>query len=388
MNYTTRTWSEIDLDLLKQNIINIKSRVKNDTKIIAVVKANSYGHGAVMCSKTLLDNGADILAVACIDEALELRKFFKKTPILLLGTSNQLRFEDIVLNDVTASLCDTDDAIRLSEVAASHGKTAKIHIKIDSGMGRLGFLADEPDFAETVEEILKIGNLKNIEIEGIFTHFSVSDTEYKYTLVQFNRFKKLCDTLEEKGLKIKIRHCANSAATILYPEFHLDAVRPGIILYGYHPSPATFGKISLSPIMSIKSRITHIKTLSSGNYVSYGNEYKTDSDQKIATIPIGYADGFLRGNFGKANVLFNGKFLPVVGRICMDQCMFDATSVNNINVGDVVTVLGCDNGKSITADDLAKNLHTINYEILCGITNRVCRIYFQDGKQISDLAKA
>lgn len=385
MSYKARTWVEVDIDALEHNIKNIKTKLNKDTKIIAVVKADAYGHGAEVCAEILLKNGADMLAVACADEAMLLRKRFQTTPILLLGSSGYDDFDKIILNDITASLSTYEEAKALSNHAAKLNREVKIHIKIDSGMGRLGFLADDLSFEETINEIKKISLLDKIEIEGLFTHFSCADSDFEYTKLQFRRFENICNKIKECGINIKYRHCSNSASTVLYPQFHLDAVRPGIILYGYHPSDITKGKIDLKPVLSVKSRITHVKELPANSYISYGNEYKTDGVQKIATVPIGYADGFLRGNFSKANIIHNGKFLPVVGRICMDQCMINAGTVNNINVGDVVTIIGCDNGVKITADDIADNLNTISYEVLCVLSKRLPRIYIKNGETLKNL---
>lgn len=385
MSDKARTWVEVDIDALEHNIKNIREKTSKQAKIIAVVKADAYGHGAQVCAEVLLKNGADMLAVACADEAMALRQNFKTTPILLLGSSGFDDFENIILNDITASLSTFEEAYELSKYAKKLNKELKIHIKIDSGMGRLGFLADDLSVNDTVEEIKKINALDMINIEGLFTHFSCADTDYGYTKLQFDRFLSICNKISDCGINIKYRHCSNSAASVLYPQFHLDAVRPGIILYGYHPSDMTKGKIDLKPVLSVKSRITHVKMLPQNSYISYGNEYKTPCSQKIATVPIGYADGFLRGNFAKANIIHNGKFLPVVGRICMDQCMINATGVNNINVGDVVTVIGSDNGLKITADDIADNLNTISYEVLCVLSKRLPRIYIKDNTTMEKL---
>lgn len=380
MSDKARTWVEVDIDALKHNIKSIRNKTAKGAKIIAVVKADAYGHGAVKCAEVLLKNGADMLAVACADEAIILRKYFPKTEILLLGSSGYSDYEKIILNNITASLSSYEEAEQFSKYASLLHKDVKIHIKIDSGMGRLGFLSDKLSFDETISQIKKINKLDRVKIDGIFTHFSCADADYEYTKMQFERFIGICNKLNDIGIKIKYRHCSNSAAIALYPQFHLDAVRPGIILYGYHPSDLTKNEIDIKPVLSVKSRVTHVKNLPKDSYVSYANTYKTNETQKIATIPIGYADGFLRGNFSKANIIYKGKLLPVVGRICMDQCMINATGVNNIDVGDLVTVLGSDGGVKITADDLADNLQTISYEILCLLSKRLPRIYVNDEK--------
>lgn len=376
-----RTWAEIDLDALKYNFNNIRKRVKPNVKIMSVVKADAYGHGVVECAKTLLACGTDAFAVATASEALELRQAGFDTPTLILGAVTSEDFGSLIEKGITLSISDLKSAELLSEAAKKVGKNVKIHIKADTGMSRLGFRADDD---KTVTEILKISKLPNIEIEGIFSHFACADEEdAAYTEMQFKRFCDLTDALEKKGLKIPIKHIANSAAIIMYPETQLDMVRPGIILYGYYPSDEVDKKkISLKPVMSVKSRVTLVKETEAGVGVSYGKVYITDKKTKIATVPIGYADGYPRALLGKAKMEAGGGIAPVIGRICMDQCMIDVTNVHNIEIGDEVTVFG--NGK-ITADDMAKWLGSISYEVLCLVAMRVPRVYTEGGRIIKKI---
>ena len=371
-----RTWAEIDLDALKYNFDNIRSKLNPETKIMAVVKADAYGHGYGECCKTFLDCGADAFAVATLSEAKQVRRVCPDTPILILGTVQNDDMQEIIKYGIMPSISDTANCEALSKEAEKAGKTVKIHIKADTGMSRLGFNAEDN---KTVSEIVKISKLPNIEIEGIFSHFACADEKNpEYTRMQFGRFLKLADELENVGVKIPVKHMSNSAAIIMYPEMQLDMVRPGIILYGYYPSnEVDKTRLSLKPVMTVKSRITHIKEVEKGVGISYGKEYITDRKTKVATIPIGYADGYLRALKNKAKMEFDGRLFNVIGRICMDQCMIDVTNVNNIGIGDEVAVFG--NGQ-ITADSIAKWLGTISYEVLCLVSGRVPRIYKKGGK--------
>ena len=375
-----RTWAEIDLDALKYNFNNIKKSLKPNVRVMSVIKANAYGHGVIECAKTLLECGSDAFAVSSASEALELRHAGFDTPILILGVVGKEDFPSLIKNDITLNISDIKSAIALSQAAKKADKTVKIHIKADTGMSRLGFKTDG-DLDRTVSDILEISRLTNIEIEGIFSHFACADEEDSgYTGMQLKRFCGLVDALEAKGLKIPIKHIANSAAIIMYPETHFDMVRPGIILYGYYPSEfVDKDVISLKPVMSVKSRVTFVKEAEEGVGVSYGKVYITERKTKIATVPIGYADGYPRALLNRAKMEAGGGLAPVIGRICMDQCMIDVTNVNNIEIGDEVTVFG--NGK-ITADDMAKWLGSISYEVLCLVARRVPRIYTEGGRII------
>lgn len=376
-----RAWAEIDLDAAAHNMREIRRVTSPDAKIIATVKANGYGNGVYEMSKTFLGNGADMLAVAALDEGKELRELGIDAPILILGTCMEDMLEEIIELDITPNVYSYDRALCLSRLAQKHGKTVRVHVKLDTGMGRIGYVVGEENGA-VVEEILKIAELPNIEIEGIFSHFSTSDeSDESYTRLQFKRFMNVCDALNEGGLHIPLRHICNSAGIMMYPEMHLDMVRPGIILYGLYPSDEVDKTvIDLIPVMTLKARITNIKELGPSRGISYGKEYiTTESKTKIATVSIGYADGYLRGMSNGGKVMVNGCIAPITGRICMDQCMIDATNVHNISIGDEVVMFG---QSGVTIDDAARCMKTINYEVTCGISRRIPRIYIRDGKEV------
>lgn len=365
-------WAEIDLDCIKHNMIEIRKQVGNKT-IIAIVKADAYGHGAIDVSSVLLENGADKLGVAVITEALELRESGIEAPILILGYTPLDFACDLINQNIEQTVYSLDYAIGLSEIALNQGKEMNIHIAIDTGMGRLGFLPNE----EALNDIEKISKLKNINIKGIFTHFSSADeTDKEYTIKQMNKFKEFNKKLEERNIKIEEKHLSNSAGILDVEEAYFDAVRPGIIMYGYYPSNEVMKeKINLKPALTLKSNIVHVKVLPKGEYISYGREFKTERESIIATLPIGYADGYTRALYKNGKVIINGKMAPIVGRICMDQCMIDVTDIEGVSVGDEVILIGEDKGVKFNADDIAKLLNTINYEVLCLIGKRVPRVY-------------
>ena len=375
----SRAWAEVNLDAIAHNVREIKKLLKPETKIMGVVKADGYGHGFREVAKTLLKNGADALAVAVIDEAIQLRDRGINVPILILGHTPDCRAQDLVAMDITPTVFDETLARAVSDAAVAAGKRAKIHIKIDTGMSRVGFETTDVD----LEKILEISRLPNLDAEGIFTHFASADEQDKsYTNMQFERFMDVINRLEEHGLKIPIRHICNSAGIIEFPEYQLDMVRPGIILYGHYPSDCVDRtKLDLRPAMELKAVITHIAEKEKGVKVSYGGIYKTFREKtKIATVPIGYADGYLRNLSNNADMIAGGKRVPVIGRICMDQCMIDVTNVNTINVGDEVVLFGRKGDVEITVTELAELMGTINYEILCVIGKRIPRVYLKDGK--------
>lgn len=379
----SRTWAEINIDAMKYNVKNIRKITSPGAKIMAVVKADAYGHGYRRVCKSLLESGVDCFAVAMAAEAKEIRRSGFDVPVLILGATPDSEAEELVRYDIIPNVYNYEFAEYLSQIAVGQNKNVKIHLKIDTGMSRLGFVAGD-DNTELIKEIIKISNLPNIIIDGIFSHFACSDeADLSYTYMQFERFKSLTDELEAAGITIPCKHIANSAAIMMYPEMHLDMVRAGIILYGYYPSEdVDKTKLSLKPVMTLKSRVTLVKETEAGRGVSYGKTYITDKNTKIATIPIGYADGYLRSLSQKAKMEIGGKLCSVIGRICMDQCMIDVTNVNNINIGDEVTIFGAD---TITADDLACRIGTINYEIICMIGKRVPRVYISDGKAVKVL---
>ncbi|MGL5352170.1 MAG: alanine racemase [Clostridium sp.] len=365
-------WAEIDLDCIKHNIIEIRKQV-GDKKIIAIVKADAYGHGAIDVSTVLLENGADKLGVAVITEALELRESGINAPILILGYTPLCFAHDLITQNIEQTVFSLEYAIGLSEIAIKEGKEIDIHIAIDTGMGRVGFLTNE----DGINDIEKISKLKNINIKAMFTHFSSADeSDKEYTMKQMNKFKEFNKKLEERGIEIKEKHLSNSAAIIDIEEAYFDAVRPGIIMYGYYPSNEVIKeKINLKPALTLKSNIVHVKVLQKGEYISYGREFKTERESIIATLPIGYADGYTRALYKEGKVIINGQLAPIVGRICMDQCMIDVTDIDPVKVSDEVILIGEDKGIKFNADDIAKLLNTINYEVLCVIGKRIPRVY-------------
>lgn len=382
MSLNQRVAAVINLDNLAANVRNIKKQAEG-AKLMAVVKADAYGHGAFESAEVCLENGADYLAVANIDEALSLRRHNISAPILILGDTLPSRFGELIENDIIQAIYSYDRATALSKTAVKLNKTARIHIKTDTGMGRIGFIPCE----ESVEKVIGISRLPGISTEGIFTHFATADSKDKnYTRLQAERFSYMCEELEKKGLKL-IRHCANSAAILdMMPELKYDMVRAGIILYGYYPSDEVSRTIEIKPYMSLISYISHIKEIAPGDSVSYGRTYTADRKRIIATIPVGYADGFMRLNSNKGRVIINGAYANITGRVCMDQFMVDVSSIPDVKVNDRVILLGESGSLKTDADELAKNAGTISYEILCAISKRVPRIYIKNGKIIKTVS--
>ncbi|MDO4535609.1 MAG: alanine racemase [Clostridium perfringens] len=369
-------WAEVDLNAIKYNITNIREMVK-EREIIAVVKADAYGHGALDVSPVLLENGATKLAVAVITEAMELRHGNINGPIMILGYTPLEFAGDLINYDIEQTIFDIEYAKRLSEIALNLGKKAKVHISLDTGMGRIGFLINNKSF----EEVLEICSLEGIEVVGLFTHFSTSDEENKeYTKEQFKKLIEFNDKLVKSGIDIPLKHVSNSGAIIDMPETYLDGVRAGIVLYGYYPSKEVkMQNLKLKKAITIKTKVAHVKTLDENMYISYGRKFKTERKSVIATLPIGYADGYSRLLSGKAKVIINRKFAPIVGNICMDQCMVDVTDLGEVKVGDEVIILGQEDDLRFDADDMAEIMGTINYEILCMIKQRIPRVYIEDG---------
>lgn len=369
-------WAEVDLDNIKHNMIEIKKTV-GSKEIIAVVKADAYGHGAIDVAPVLLENGATRLAVAVITEALELRDANIDAPIMILGYTPLSFSEKLIKRNIEQTIYNYEYARKLSIEALKLNSKAKVHIAVDTGMGRIGFLPNE----ESIKEIIKIFSLPGLDVVGVFTHFSTADEiDKSYTAMQYEKFKGLCDAIEETGIKIPLKHASNSAAIIDLKDTYLDAVRPGIILYGYYPSNEVKKEVlNLKPALTLKTNIVNLKKLHKDMYISYGRAFKTEKESKIATLPIGYADGYTRLLTGKAKVIINGKLAPVVGKICMDQCMVDVTELDDIKLGDEVILIGQSGDIKFNADDLAELVGTINYEILCMLQNRIPRMYKNNG---------
>lgn len=365
-------WAEIDLKAIEHNLNEVKKLLKPTTKIMAIVKANAYGHGAVQVAERAVKAGAEYLGVALLQEAIELREHGITTPILILGYTWEQDYHLLVQYQITQAIYQVKQAELLNEVARSQGIKAKVHVKIDTGMSRLGF-----SVKESVEAIEKIAKLSHVEIEGLFSHLAMSDARDKsYTYLQLERFVTVCQKLEAAGLKFKYKHLANSGGVIDLPETHFDLVRPGIILYGLYPSvEVDHTKIKLKQAMTLKTQISYVKEVPEGTSISYGCTYTTASKAKIATLPLGYADGYTRLLSNRAMVLVDGKRVPVVGKICMDQCMVDVTEVEVVKPGDEVVLFGSQGQEFLSIDEIADLIGTINYEVLCMVSNRVPRKY-------------
>ncbi len=374
-----RLWTEINLDNLIFNFNSVRSCVSSDTKICCVVKANAYGHHAPRVAECLEAAGADLFAVSNIEEAIQLRDCGIKIPILILGYTPIECVNALAENDISQCVYSSEYAKELSRFATAARVNVKIHIKLDTGMGRIGFQYGSKD---TVSEVADACMLPSLLPEGIFTHFAVSDTGEQgksFTLEQYRRFADIIKSVENSGISFKYKHCANSAAAVDYPRLGLDMVRVGIILYGLLPSGDLHTEIPLKPVMALKTVVSHVKEIHAGDTVSYGCDFVAEHDMKIATVPMGYADGFWRSN-GKSSIpmLIHGQKAPIVGRICMDQLMLDVTDIDGVKMGDEVTVFSDIKGN--TVDDFATANGTINYEIVCAVGRRVPRVFIKDGK--------
>ena len=368
----TRTWTEIDLSNLEHNYRALRAMLPQGCRFLGVVKADAYGHGAVQVARRLETLGAEYLAVACLDEALELRQARITTPILILGYTPTERAEALLDNGITQTVYDVEMARALSNAAAAAGKTLKIHVKADTGMSRLGWLCGGEDQSAAMEAIAQVCALPGLEAEGIYTHFANADGDEDYTMLQFTRFLDLLEALKERGITFAIRHCAASAAALKFPCTHLDMVRPGIALYGHYPDPSCEGLDGpgLRPVMTLKTRVASVKAVPAGTPVSYGCTHMLDRETKLAALTIGYADGLPRLCSDKLEVLIGGQRAPVVGRICMDMCMADVTGLD-VAPGDEVEVFG----EHLPIEDVAALAGTIQYELLCAVSPRVHRAY-------------
>lgn len=376
-----RTWADIDLDAAKQNYQTIRERLSCNTKLCCVVKANGYGHGAVQLSQMYEKLGADYLAVSNIEEAIQLRNNKISLPILILGYTDPRCAMMLAENNITQCVFSCEYGDSLSRNAVEQGVVVKIHIKLDTGMGRIGFRC----VSEELDQVKQICNMSGLAHEGVFTHFASADEGEggkEYTLGQFNKFMTAIGDLEAKGITFAIRHCANSAAIFDYPEMQLDMVRAGVVLYGLQPSTVLNHPGKLKPVMTLKTIIDHIKTIHVGDCVSYGREYEAGLDVRVATIPIGYADGLWRSNFRNHMVVeVEGRLAPIVGRVCMDQCMIDVSNIPEAKVNSKVTVYGTSGDTSV--DHIAKANETINYEIVCAVGERVPRVYKENNQIVA-----
>jgi alanine racemase len=364
------TWVEVDLEAVAFNVRQIKEIVGPEVQILAVLKADAYGHGAITVARTALNNGASFCGVASVNEAVRIREGGVDAPILVLGYTPAWLAKQALLHDVTLTLYDTDVARAFSRAAADLRRTARVHIKVDTGMGRLGLLPEQ-----LVPFVQEIRDLPGLDLEGIFTHFSVADDEdLDYTRWQIQRFLHVLDQLNAIGVDFSAVHCANSAALLRLPESRFNMVRLGLAMYGLQPSPHVTLPDGFRPALMWKTTIAQVKTLPPGSYVSYGNTYQTSGEETIAAIPVGYADGFRRAPTRWESVLVRGQRAPIVGRVCMDQTMITVSHIPNVRVGDEVVLIGRQGDDAITAEEVADWLGTINYEVVSEILARVPRV--------------
>lgn len=384
MNMVKRTWAEISLNAIEHNYNVIRNKVADDTKVCCVIKADGYGHGAVELSQIYEKLGADFFAVSNIDEGIEIRKSGSKLPIVILGYTPVSEAENLAEYDISQAVFSLEYAKELSEKCVEEDCICKMHIKVDSGMSRIGFMCQEfPRDEYSIEEICEACCLPNLEVEGLFTHFCVSDEDAEgreFTNKQYENFIHVRDSLKKRGVDISVVHCSNSGAIEDYPETCCDMVRAGIILYGLAPSSKLADRFDLVPAMTLKTVVAFVKEVQKGATISYGRTFTADRKMKIATVPIGYADGFIRQNAKDGYMMVNGKKAKIVGRICMDQTMLDVTDIEDVKTGDEVVVFGTGENGEPTADSLAENTGTINYETVCLVGKRVPRIYIKDGK--------
>ena len=384
MKTLKRTWAEISLDNLEHNYRALRAHTPEGCKFLGVIKADAYGHGAVPVSGTLSELGCDYLAVSNLEEAVQLRRGGIRTPILILGYTPPEYADTMVFMDLTQEIHSLDYARALEERLRGTNYILNVHLKLDTGMGRIGFLA----YGEHSElpQLAAFPQLTHLRVEGAFTHFSAADSrredDERYTELQYKRFCDALAALDSYGIRPALRHCANSAVTILHPEFSLDMVRGGIALYGCAPDTDCEGLLDLRPVMTLRTTIAQIRDVAAGTPISYGRTFTAPRDLRMAVLPIGYADGLSRGLSGKVSFRLRGQDVPVIGRICMDMCMVDITSVPDAKVGDELTLFGyAEDGQRVPVERLAQASGTISYEILCTLSKRIARLYYSGGRQ-------
>lgn len=379
-----RVKAVVSLDAIAHNFAEMKKNIAKGTKIVAVIKADGYGHGAEAIARLIEDY--DYIwgfAVATPEEALQLRTFGVKKPILILGIVFEEYFTEMIAKEIRLTVCTYEMAQKLSEEAQRQGRDVHIHIGLDTGMSRIGFA----DRQASVEEIKKISQLPNLKIEGMFTHFARADeTDRSPAIDQLNRYLNFAKLLEDAGIQIPMKHCSNSAGIIRVPEANLNAVRAGITIYGIYPSNEVERDIvKLIPAMELKSHISYIKTVEPGAAFSYGGTFTAKKEMKVATIPVGYADGYPRSLSNKGWVLIHGKKAPILGRVCMDQFMVDITKIPDAKAGDEVTLIGKDGKEFISIEKFGDLSGRFSYEFACDISKRVPRVYIKDGKEWGEL---
>jgi alanine racemase len=369
-----QVWAEVNLQTLRENFNKLQAYTRSE--MMPIVKADAYGHGVIPVVRLLQSCGVKRFGVALLQEALEIKAVFPELTVMVIGATELDQTDSIVKEDIIPAVFQVSQAQVLSEAAVRQDKTARLHIKVDTGMNRIGFRETD------LEEIMEISALPNLFVEGIFTHFASSDSrDLSYAREQLKRFQAFYDKLKTAGLTIPIRHAANSAAIIQFPESHFELVRPGISLYGLTPSSQIGGSVGLEPIMSWKAKVSHIKSIKTGETVSYGRTFQAAYPTRVATIPVGYADGLRRALSNQGEMLVQGARAMMIGRVCMDQTMLEVTKIPGVQVGDVVTILGKDGYEQITATEMAEWIGTISYEVVCGISKRVPRIYFDSSEE-------
>lgn len=375
MKYYRPTFAEIDIGAIRHNLEIIAHIVKSDTKILGVVKADAYGHGMTEVSKAIADC-VDYFGVASIDEAANLRRMGIKKPILVVGAILPEEIEGVLRFNVIQTVSDMDVPRKLSKIARAKNKTVKVHVKIDTGMGRIGFWHEN-----AIGFIKKIAGLKNIVIDGIFTHFPNAEADKVFTYSQISNFKRLVEDLWDNNIDIPVKHTANSIGLVDFKDSHMNMVRPGLMMYGIYPKKSLMKNIYLRPALTFKTKIIYLKSAPKGRPISYGMTYVTRKPTKIATIPVGYGDGYSRHFSNKAEVLIKGVRCPIVGRVCMDMSMVDVGHLKNVKIGDDVILIGRQGREIIRAEELAGLINTIPYEVLCNIGHRVPRIYKGKGRE-------
>ena len=388
IQYLKRTWAVIDLDAIAHNVRTIQSSLQPGCRVMAIVKADAYGHGAGYVSRTLRDAGVTWFGVSNLEEALQIREAGIAQSILILGYTPPCEAARLAEYAITQTVFDADYAAQLSQAALAAGVNIRVHVKIDTGMSRLGFLCqNKDDIPAAVQTLETVCRLPGLIPEGIFTHFASADEQDDggYTKKQFDCFMALIEAMKERGVHFALRHCCNSAGTLRYPEMHLDLVRPGLILYGLAPDDWMRSFLPLEPAMTLKTVVSMVKSVPGGTSVSYGRIFTTADTTRLATVPIGYADGYPRAMSGKAYMLLGGKRVPVVGRVCMDQCVLDVTDIEDVHEGMTVTVFGCDDEACIPVEEYSAWCSTINYETICLIGKRVPRIFYHNNREIGQL---
>lgn len=371
-----RVVASVDLNAIRHNLLEVRSKLEDNTKLMVIIKADAYGHGAVPLAKAIGNSSKiDAYGVAIIEEAVELREAGITQPMLILGYTSKEQYELVVAYDVAQTVFQYEMAVDLSEEATRQGKIAKIHIKLDTGMSRIGFT----DTLESIEEIKRIAALKNVVIEGLYSHFACADENDKVsTFNQIDRYIKFNRMLENENIIIPVKHIANSAGIIEFPGAYFNMVRCGIVTYGIYPSDmVNQEEIKLIPAMELRTHVIYVKDVEPGVGISYGATYITDCKRRIATIPVGYADGYSRNLSNHGKVIIHGKYAPIVGRICMDQFMVDVTDIEDVKQGDVVTLLGRDAQAFISAEELAAWSHSFPYELVCTVGKRIPRVYIE-----------